>query len=58
MEEAEQTDAVDRAGMTVFLGIQLLQPARQLIRATAFYTFRRQFSPLPYDLFAAVVMMD
>jgi len=25
---------------------------------TAFYTFRRQFSPLPYDLFAAVVMMD
>jgi hypothetical protein len=35
MEEAEQTDAVDRAGMTVFLGIQLLQPARQLIRAFA-----------------------
>jgi hypothetical protein len=31
MLNAEQTDAVDRAGITAFRGILSLQPARQLI---------------------------
>lgn len=34
--EAERTDAVDRAGITVLRNIQSPQPARQLIRAFAF----------------------
>jgi hypothetical protein len=30
---AERMDAVDRAGISVFGGLKLLQPARQLIRS-------------------------